>query len=168
MNEENLKHAPEGEEYEREDMNPRVVVISLISLAVVIIAIYLLVNGLYDRMGAYQKNNQPPQNPLVKAEDKDTRVVTDADIKRFPEPRLEENERIEINNFRLGEEQKLSTYGWVDEKAGIVRIPIARAMELTVQHGLPTLPRTGTVPPSAVNTARNAAVKSDTSQKERK
>lgn len=27
-----------------------------------------------------------------------------------------------------------TTYGWVDQKAGIVRLPIERAMELTVQE----------------------------------
>src|SRR5208282_5249649 len=31
----------------------------------------------------------------------------------------------------------LHSYGWVDEKAGTVRIPIERAMDLLVQRGLP-------------------------------
>jgi hypothetical protein len=31
----------------------------------------------------------------------------------------------------------LATYDWVDQKAGTVRIPIDRAMELIAQRGLP-------------------------------
>jgi hypothetical protein len=35
------------------------------------------------------------------------------------------------------ENAALATYGWVDRDAGIVRIPIERAMELLVLRGLP-------------------------------
>ncbi len=34
------------------------------------------------------------------------------------------------------ETQWLSSYGWVDKDAGIVRIPIDRAIELTAEQGL--------------------------------
>jgi hypothetical protein len=34
-------------------------------------------------------------------------------------------------------QQQLQSYGWVDQQAGIVRIPIERAMELLVERGLP-------------------------------
>lgn len=33
--------------------------------------------------------------------------------------------------------ETLSTYGWVDRKAGVVRIPIERALELVAQRGVP-------------------------------
>ncbi len=34
-----------------------------------------------------------------------------------------------------GKEQNLATtYGWVDEKAGVVRLPLDRAVELTLQE----------------------------------
>jgi hypothetical protein len=32
----------------------------------------------------------------------------------------------------------LHGYGWVNEAGGVVHIPIERAMELTLQRGLPT------------------------------
>ena len=95
--------------------------------------------------------------------DTDTRIVSPDEIKKFPQPRLERNERVEINDFRLREEQTLNSYGWVDEKAGVVRIPIERAMQLVAQRGLPTTPKAGTIPPSAVNVANQAAQRSDTS-----
>src|SRR3989442_7975655 len=56
----------------------------------------------------------------------------------------------------------------VDQQNGVVRIPIDRAMQLIAERGLPTRPQTGTVPPSPVNVAKEAAERSDTSQKQRK
>jgi len=35
---------------------------------------------------------------------------------------------------RAKEQADATTYGWIDQKAGIVRLPIDRAMELTVQE----------------------------------
>jgi hypothetical protein len=89
----------------------------------------------------------------VQTTETDTRSLQPAEVKSdiektFPQPRLETNERLEINDFRLREEQTLNSYGFVDEKAGVVHIPIERAMQLTAQRGLPTTPRVGTVPPA--------------------
>jgi hypothetical protein len=62
-------------------------------------------------------------------------VQTEQQINRvFPLPRLEENERTELGDFRTGEEERLNSYGFVEEKAGTVHIPIERAMELVVQR----------------------------------
>jgi hypothetical protein len=36
--------------------------------------------------------------------------------------------------LRQQQAEQGSTYGWVDEKAGVVRLPISRAMELVVQE----------------------------------
>jgi hypothetical protein len=32
---------------------------------------------------------------------------------------------------------KLNSYGWIDKSAGVIRIPIDRAMDLLAQRGLP-------------------------------
>jgi hypothetical protein len=40
--------------------------------------------------------------------------------------------------LRRHEDEILNSYGWVDQKAGVVRIPIDKAMDLLVQKGLPT------------------------------
>ena len=58
--------------------------------------------------------------------------------KNFPEPQLEIDERTELNKVRLYEEDRLSTYDYIDKDAGTVLIPIDRAMDLLVQRGLPT------------------------------
>jgi hypothetical protein len=60
-----------------------------------------------------------------------------------PEPRLQTNPRQDLRDLRSGEDAILSTYGWVDRNAGIVRIPVTDAMKLTVQRGLPARTATG-------------------------
>jgi len=54
-----------------------------------------------------------------------------------PEPRLQTNPRQDLSDLRAREDQQLTSYGWIDKNAGIVRIPIDRAMQLTVERGLP-------------------------------
>ncbi|HZP16948.1 MAG TPA: hypothetical protein VFB00_03215, partial [Terriglobales bacterium] len=134
----------------------------LISLVVIGVLIYYLLWGMFRFLEAYNRKEQKPVSPLVTAE-QDTRMIVPGAVQRFPEPRLETDERTEINDFRLQEEQTLNSFGWVDQNAGVVRIPITRAMELIAQRGLPTTPQAGTAPASPVNLARQAAEKSDTS-----
>jgi len=54
---------------------------------------------------------------------------------------LETNERGQFRDFLMNQEKQLHSYGWVDEKDGVARIPIERAMELIVQRGLPVYPQ---------------------------
>jgi hypothetical protein len=39
-----------------------------------------------------------------------------------------------LTEIRMAESESLNHYGWVDQGKGIVRLPIARAMELTLQQ----------------------------------
>jgi hypothetical protein len=50
----------------------------------------------------------------------------------------------------------LNSYGWVDQKAGVVRIPIDRAMDLLLQKGLPVRSSAG-VSPAAAGASRAGA-----------
>ena len=57
-----------------------------------------------------------------------------AEQKLPPEPRLEIDEQAALARTREAENQRLTTYGWVDKSSGVVRIPIARAMELMAER----------------------------------
>ncbi len=57
-------------------------------------------------------------------------------------PRLQLSPPADMEAFRTREEAELHSYGWVDKTAGVVRIPIDRAMNLVLQKGLPV--RSGT------------------------
>ncbi len=130
-------------EFEREDLAAKPILIFLLGLTIGCVVVALLLRGLYSYLDAYENRHEPVQSPLVQQTTADTRVVEPGNISKFPQPRLETNETTEINAFRLQEEQTLNSYGWVDQQAGVVRIPIHRAMELVAQRGLPTRPQAG-------------------------
>jgi hypothetical protein len=66
---------------------------------------------------------------------------------RFPTPRLQTDDgNLEIAEMHAREDLLLDYYSWVDRKSGKIRIPIARAMQLIAQHGLPVAPEEQTEP----------------------
>lgn len=149
-------------DFEREDLGAKPILTFLLGLVIGCVLVALVLRGLYSYLDSYENRHQPVENPLVQQTTADTRIVEKGDINKFPQPRLESEETTEVNAFRMQEEQTLNSYGWVDEQAGVARIPIDRAMALLAQRGLPTKPQAGVVPPSDVNTAKDAR-RSDTS-----
>ena len=55
----------------------------------------------------------------------------------FPQPQLITQPESERRRVQLDQEAQLKTYGWVDRKAGVARIPVERAMQLLLERGLP-------------------------------
>jgi hypothetical protein len=70
-----------------------------------------------------------------------------------PAPRLQTTTAADIVELRNREDEILRNYGWVDRNAGVVRLPIDRAMELIVERGLPQ-PKTPPAPKPAAPGAR--------------
>ena len=72
-----------------------------------------------------------------------------------PEPRIQVNAAADMDALRRQEAAVLTTYGWVDRQAGIVRIPIDVAMTQILEEGLPVRqpdsapPAAGTPAPAA-------------------
>ena len=54
-----------------------------------------------------------------------------------PEPRLQVDEPATWQGQLALERSALEGYAWVDQQAGVVRIPVERAMELLAERGLP-------------------------------
>jgi hypothetical protein len=54
-----------------------------------------------------------------------------------PQPRLELTNGEMLSDLRAQEEQRLNNYTWIDQAAGAVSLPIDRAIELTLERGLP-------------------------------
>jgi len=133
------QHMTSHDGYEHEDLSSRGPLYFMAGLALVGLAIYLIVFGMYRFLDSYDKAHQPPLSPMATPE-ADTRTVTHEETQTFPQPRLEENERTELRSFIEDQDRKLATYDWVDKDRGTVRIPIDRAMELIVQRGLPVHP----------------------------
>jgi hypothetical protein len=58
-----------------------------------------------------------------------------------PPPRLQRASAIEINQLNADETERLTTYGWVDRDAKIVRMPIEEAKKIIAKDGLPKWPK---------------------------
>jgi hypothetical protein len=144
MNEEHIEHGRNPEtEFEQSDLGAKGIFSFFIGLAVFGVIMHFVLSGMYDVLDHYEARHQPPPNPLATPIERRSRQVPPDTLMKFPEPRLEVNERTELQGVILSQEQRLNSYGWVDEKAGVVHIPIERAMELIAQRGLPTRSQTG-------------------------
>jgi hypothetical protein len=55
-----------------------------------------------------------------------------------PAPRLQVAPAADLATLRATAQARLDSYGWVDQQAGVVHIPINQAMTLIAQRGLPT------------------------------
>jgi hypothetical protein len=140
MNNETSKpvNPAEHETYEHQDLRAAGALYFLLSLAVVTILCMFGLKGLYAYLDHRERATQSAVNPLVKNVPEDTlHIPRGYPQTAFPSPRLEEDERSQLDGIRLRQDDELYSYGWVDEKAGAVHIPIERAMDLLAQRGLP-------------------------------
>ncbi len=118
--EHNVRHEPTDIEA-RSILRPSLLVAAvLVGTAIALLPLF----SFYERRQARQDQ---PGAPLAPAERG----------RQFPTPRLQERPFADINQLRAHEKQVLESYGWVDQGAGVARIPIEEAMKLTAQRGLP-------------------------------
>src|SRR5690348_9408955 len=113
--------------HETEDASVRGVVYTGIGLAASAAVVFAAVYGIFQYLANHPLTTAP-SNPM--AEIGQQQVP--------PGPRVEEHPAVEVKELRSQEDRILSTYGWTDRKAGVVRIPLDRAMELQLQRGFPT------------------------------
>lgn len=123
-----------GAGHERSDIDVRPVVVVGLSIVVATAVIALLMMILLSFYLSQHSKESPAASPLAGAYGR----------QEPPAPRLQIDPRADLEHMRAGERETLTTYGWVDKNAGIVRLPIDRAMALLVERGLPSRPQ----PPS--------------------
>jgi hypothetical protein len=61
-------------------------------------------------------------------------------VREAPRPNLQNQPFKDIYQLRQGENQKLTSYGWVDKEGGVTHIPIDRAIDVMLQKGFPARP----------------------------
>lgn len=163
MSDEIINHGHHDTEFEREDLGSRGIFVFMIGLAVSMIVIYFVIVGMYSFLDKYERSQMVTASPLVTTKGSISRVMTQADMdKDFKDngaPMLETNERGQLREFLMNQENQLNSYDWVDEKAGVARIPIDHAMELVVQRGVPVYPQSTaeTTPVEGAASDRNGA-----------
>ncbi len=143
---ETVKNGHNGEGFEVEDLSPQGVFFFMAGLAVVGVIIYFIILGMYRFLDAYDRKHQEPVNPMAVSSGVNASVPIEFNAvrgkveKTFPKPVLEYNERTQFTQELEKQDQALESYDWVDQKNGVVHIPIEQAMDLIAQRGLPVLP----------------------------
>jgi hypothetical protein len=131
---------PPGATHEEKDVNALAVGLFGVCLAVLCIVAVILLIGLFRYFQNQEAARQVP-----------TEVAAPAGMRGLPaEPKLQEHPQQDLKQIRAAEDQILGSYGWVDIEKGVVRLPIARAMDLLAGRNLPF--RQGPAPDSAAAT----------------
>ena len=99
-------------------------------IAVAMVLMWFLASALSSR----EKAQDPPPSLMIEA-----RVPHEP-----PAPRLQADPFAELDELRLAEEARLTSYGWAEGSAENAHIPIDRAMDLLVERGIPEPPLTET------------------------
>jgi hypothetical protein len=133
-------HNP-GDPHHSDDLNPHVAYehgdadMFAISKYVVALVIGILIAaaamwGLFD----YFNRNVNTEEAVV------PQSILDERPRLPPEPRLQNTPKLYIKDLRAVEDAQIKSYGWVDQKNGIVRIPIDAAIDAVAAKGLPSRP----------------------------
>lgn len=131
--------------YETRDVDLRRTVWAGLFLVGVAVLAALAMVALFGLLARREEHLQVSRSPLA---------ATQGGVQP-PEPRLESVPQRLLEERRKAEGDILEGYGWVDARTGVVRIPIASAMEIVLHEGLPA--RTGAdVPAAAAEPAPSA------------
>jgi hypothetical protein len=139
--------------HEHSDINVRAIALFLVGLTTACIVSAVAMWGVFVVLERRAANNDPALSPLaIPAAEmpKTTKSPTFGNVQQGP--RLLTNEPAALQEHRVKAQKMLETGEWVDQKAGIGRIPIAEAKKALLHKGLPTRagepldPRLGTRP----------------------
>ena len=124
-------HAPVTEpplNHELSDADPRPILKFLVFLVVLTLVMAGLVGFFYNYLERREAAEKTARYPMS---------LLDAQRPLPPPPRLQTYPFQDIKELRQTEAPLLESYDWIDRNAGIVRIPIERAMDVLAQRGLP-------------------------------
>ena len=120
--------------HEMSDVNVKglfIFAFALIFTVIVILAGLAVVFGgfglLNKKVTAYRATQEPGSESLVK-------VAPD-----YQGPLLQVKPEEDLSAMRVHTATDLQTYAWIDRRAGVVRLPVDRAIDLLAQRGLPPI-----------------------------
>jgi len=116
--------------YEKKDINPKAVTWVGIAVGLVTICVIVALIPFLRELEVWRAREDPAPTALSRFEPG----------RRPPEPRLQEDPFADLIALHAEEDTVLGSYGWVDRKAGVVRIPIQEAMRIVAERGLPVRP----------------------------
>jgi hypothetical protein len=98
-----------------------------LGLALLVILAFLAMKGLFDFLDRQRARTDAAPPPMMTQRPQEP-----------PEPRLQTTPIPSRKSIAEQESKRLTTYGWVDQKRAVVRIPIEQAMTLLAERGLPS------------------------------
>ena len=134
---------PAGIHHETSDVNVRPLAWLGVGLALLIVISIVAMKGVFVFLDRQQARNDVAPSPMMTQRPQQP-----------PEPRLQTTP---VPNRKLifeQENKRLTTYGWVDPKSGVVRIPVEQAMKRLAERGLPA--RNESSQPSAISGQQSA------------
>jgi hypothetical protein len=125
MADEHLQQSHNGAgAYEHKEADVRLIVYSTLGLVVGMVIVCFIVVGIFK----FMQKEMP----------REARISAIANPNTMPpEPRLQPHPADELQVLRQHEDDVLNHYGWVDQKAGVVRMPVDKAMDILARRGFP-------------------------------
>jgi hypothetical protein len=129
MNEADFEYGPtpEGAEHEHTDIDPTLATKFAVWLTV---AMLLSAGIVYGAFWFFERQEADA------ARDAQVFPLAAGQVKEPQGPRLQTQPFKDVYTLRQAERDDLTTYGWVDQSAGIVRVPIEDAMQLATEKGI--------------------------------
>jgi hypothetical protein len=140
----------EGSGHEHTDANVWMIIQFAIWLILSAVVVHLLMWLMFRVFAGQREAATAPEFPLAVGQEH--RLPAGPRLQRFPAN--------EIFQFRSGENEYLNSYGWIDRNAGTVHIPIADAMRMTIERGLPARAQ---APPEAAQDVPPGMIPEDSS-----
>jgi hypothetical protein len=119
--------------HEMTDVSPWAIAFSTVCLGLMVTGVMVFLSWLFWRFEADAKQRDVAQSS--------TSVES-----TYTGPLLQPQPSVELARFRRSEERRLSSYGWIDRKQRVIRIPITRAIEILAERDLPET--TGSLDPN--------------------
>lgn len=143
-------------DYERSDLSPSGILWFLIGLFVCGVFIELVIWGMFHFMARseilFVQGAKKPMTAQNSIDETTSRSVLQntagVNLNVFPYPRLQTNDAGEMGQFLNSETDVLDTKQPFTDSSGAVHIPIAMAMQLIAERGLPVRPKS---PPPEIN-----------------
>src|SRR5208337_4849715 len=168
-------HGPKPEDidtslgYEASDVGVTGIVVFAVALIIFVVVTAVLCYGIGKVINARMNREDGPNSKWTKTVD--VRQLGNmpsnpelqnkmAEITQtFPTPRVQTDEgNQDVADLHAREDLLLNYYSWANQSQGKVRIPIARAMELIVERGLPVAQAVETAPPMTGDNAPTVTV----------
>jgi hypothetical protein len=112
--------------HEESDVNVRMILWFCVGTVVVALILHIFVGVMFWGLKAYENHHQEAGMTLVPHRHDGP-----------PGPRLQTDPPRDMDVMRSAQNAQLETYGWVDQRAGTVHIPISMAMQKMAAHGMP-------------------------------